>query len=75
MLVRQTAKHRITLPAAIAKRFSDVDEFEVCEVDGRIVLTPVRPGSAAEVRSRIANLGITGGDVSDAVRWSRRSAK
>ncbi len=72
MLAKKTSKNQITLPKLIAGRFPDVDYFEVDEVDGRIVLTPLRPSRADEVRSRLARLGITDGDVTDAVAWARR---
>ena len=72
MFAKKTARNQITLPKAVANRSSNVVEFEVSEVDGRIVLTPVRAGRADEVRSRLAHLGVTNSDVTDAVVWARR---
>ena len=72
MLAKKTSKNQITLPKAIAARFPRVDYFDVSEVDGRIVLAPVRPSRADEVRDRLERLGITNQDVSDAVAWARR---
>jgi hypothetical protein len=72
MLAKKTSKNQITLPKAIAARFPGVDYFDVSEVDGRIVLAPVRPSRADEVRDRLERLGITNQDVSDAVAWARR---
>jgi type II secretory ATPase GspE/PulE/Tfp pilus assembly ATPase PilB-like protein len=43
----------------------------VCD-NGRIVLTPLHPGGAAAVRSRLAELGLDDADVADAVAWARR---
>jgi type II secretory ATPase GspE/PulE/Tfp pilus assembly ATPase PilB-like protein len=44
----------------------------VCE-DGRIVLTPVHPGAATEVRRRLSELGLSEADVAEAVRWARNA--
>lgn len=48
------------------------DYYDVICEEGRIVLTPVHPGAAAAVRSRLAELGISQKDVADAVRWARQ---
>ena len=53
------------------ERFPGVDYFEAREENGRIVLCPVRPGQADEVRGKLAALGIEEGDVEAAVRWAR----
>lgn len=71
MLAKKTSKNQITLPKAVAARFPGVDYFDVSEVDGRIVLAPVRPSRANEVRDRLARLGVTSEDVADAVAWAR----
>lgn len=71
MLAKKTSKNQITLPKAIASLFPGVDYFDVSEVDGRIVLVPVRPSRADEVRDRLERLGITVDDVADAVAWAR----
>lgn len=68
-----TSKNQITLPQAVARRFPGVDDFDVREEDGRIVLEPLRPSRAGEVRARLAALGVTADDVADAVAWARRS--
>ncbi|HUY10895.1 MAG TPA: AbrB/MazE/SpoVT family DNA-binding domain-containing protein [Candidatus Dormibacteraeota bacterium] len=49
--------------------------FEVEVEDGRIVLTPVtlvKADKADAVRRKLAELGITASDVTDAVRFARR---
>ncbi|MBW4530299.1 MAG: AbrB/MazE/SpoVT family DNA-binding domain-containing protein [Aphanothece saxicola GSE-SYN-MK-01-06B] len=48
------------------------DYGEVATDNGRIVLTPVHPGAASHVRSRLQELGITEADGADAVTWSRQ---
>ena len=72
MLAKKTSRNQIPLPKAVAARFPGVDYFDVSEVDGRIVLAPVRPSRANDVRDRLERLGITSEDVADAVAWARR---
>jgi hypothetical protein len=78
VLAKLTAKNQLTLP----KRALDAlgtpaapEYFEVEAADGRIVLTPARIGSADAVRRKLAELGITDADVTDAVAWARRSPR
>ena len=40
-----------------------MDSFNATEEDGRIVLCPVRPGRADEVRKKLEGAGITEADV------------
>jgi hypothetical protein len=47
----------------------------VTEDNGRIVLTPVRLNRADAVRAKLADLGITEKDVTEAVTWSRKTAR
>jgi hypothetical protein len=72
MLAKKTSKNQITLPKAVVSRFPGVDYFEVSEEDGRIVLQPVRPSRADEVRTKLAQLGIVPDDVKRAVKWARK---
>lgn len=72
MLAKKTAKNQITLPKDIASRFPGVVYFDVREEDGRIVLEPLRLSRADEVRAKLAALGITEADVSEAVAWARK---
>ncbi len=75
MLAKLTAKNQLTLPKrvleALGARPAPV-YFEVAVEAGRIVLTPARVGSADAVRRKLADLGITDADVTDAVAWARR---
>ena len=73
MLAKKTSKNQITLPKAIAQRVPGVEYFDVREEDGRIVLEPQRPSRAADVRAALRRLGVTEGDVADAVAWARES--
>ncbi len=70
-IAKKTSKTQITLPRSIVDRFPGVNYFEVREENGRIVLYPVRPEGADEVRRKLAALGIEQGDVEGAVRWAR----
>lgn len=70
-IAKKTSKNQITLPRSIVERFPGVDYFEAREENGRIVLSPVRPGRADAVRAKLAELGIEEGDVEAAVRWAR----
>jgi len=72
MLAKKTSKNQITLPKTVIGQFPGVDYFDVQEQDGMIVLRPVRPNQADEVRRKLAELGISEGDVADAVEWARK---
>lgn len=71
MLAKKTSKNQITLPKAVVTRFGEVDYFDVSTDGESIVLRPLRPSRAAEVRERLAKMGITENDVQDAVEWAR----
>jgi bifunctional DNA-binding transcriptional regulator/antitoxin component of YhaV-PrlF toxin-antitoxin module len=71
MLAKKTSKNQLTLPKAIVEHFPDVDYFEVREEHGRIVLVPLRPNRADEVRDKLEAIGITESDVTAAVGWAR----
>lgn len=59
MPAKKTPNNQAALPEASAARFPSVDSFDVSDVDGRIVLAPVRPSRADDVRDRLERLGIT----------------
>jgi bifunctional DNA-binding transcriptional regulator/antitoxin component of YhaV-PrlF toxin-antitoxin module len=73
MLAKKTSKNQITLPKAIISHFPNTEYFDVREEDGHIVLVPLRPSRAEEVRDKLAKLGLTEADVADAVQWARQS--
>ena len=50
MLAKKTSKNQITLPKAIISHFPDTEYFDVREEDGHIVLVPLRPSRADDVR-------------------------
>jgi hypothetical protein len=72
VLAKHTSKNQLTLPKAVVEQVGNADYYDVICKEGRIVLTPVHPGAAAAVRSRLAELGISESDVADAVRWARQ---
>lgn len=71
MLAKRAPGNRLILPAAVLASFPETECFDVVEEDGRIVLTPVRLRRADEVRSKLADLGITEEDSAAAVSWAR----
>ena len=76
MLAKLTSQNRVTLPKSVMADFPGTEYFEISSEDGRIVLTPARRfNSADDVRDHIEALGITEGDIADAVKWARRSAQ
>lgn len=75
MLAKKTVKNQLTLPKKIADRFPGTDYFDVQVENGAIVLQPVRPEGAREVRERLARLGLSEHDVRDAVAWARRARR
>ena len=76
MLAKKTSKNQLTLPKEIVKAFPDTTYFDVSVKDKKIVLIPVRItplGASLEgVRDKMEKLGITGKDITDAVRWARK---
>ncbi|OHC74352.1 MAG: AbrB family transcriptional regulator [Rhodospirillales bacterium RIFCSPLOWO2_12_FULL_58_28] len=75
MLAKLTSKNQLTLPKAVLSFCQGTEYFDVAEDNGRIVLTPVRLNRADAVRSKLADLGITEDDATDAVSWARDGAK
>ncbi len=74
MLAKLTSKNQLTLPKAVLSSCEGTQYFDVTEDNGRIVLTPVRMNRANAVRAKLAELGMTEGDVADAVAWGREGA-
>ena len=72
MLAKKTSKNQITLPKKIVDKFPGVDYFDVRVEKGQILLFPVRPGRADQVREKLAELGIVAEDVTAAIEWARR---
>lgn len=72
MIAGMTSKNQITLLKAVADLFPDTTCFDVRAEEGRIVLVPLRPGRADEVRSKLKALGIREADVADGTDWIQR---
>jgi len=74
MFAKKTALDQITLPAAVASRFAEVDSFDITTDGECIVLRPVENMAADEVRAKLARLDLDEGDVAAAVGWARANA-
>ena len=76
MLAKKTSKNQLTLPKEIVRAFPDAEYFDVSVKDRKIVLMPVKITPAdvtlEGIRDKMAKLGITGGDVAEAVKWARK---
>lgn len=76
MLAKKTSKNQLTLPKEVVKSFPDAEYFDVSVKDRNIILMPVRitPADAVleGIRDKLKKLGITEGDVAEAVKWARK---
>jgi hypothetical protein len=70
-----TVKNQLTLPKAVATRFSGVEYFDVSTDGTSIILRPLQRSRADEVRQQLAQLGIEEQDVAAAVKWARESPR
>ena len=75
MLAKKTVKNQITLPKKVITRFKSVDYFDVSTDGECIILRPLQPSRAGEVRSKLAELGITDADVTAALSWVREKPR
>ena len=75
MLAKMTSKNQLTLPRSVTDQLGATDYFDVEVRDGQIVLTPVRIQRGDSVRAKLAALGLTDADISDAVTWARQTAE
>ncbi len=73
MLAKKTSKNQITLPKTIANHYPDIEYFDIQEDEGRIILVPLKPSRANEVRRKLEELGITETDVQEAIDWARKA--
>ena len=71
MLAKKTVKNQLTLPKEIVDLFPDTDSFDVQVENGRIILKPIQPDRLEQVQKKITQLGVTEGDVLDAIAWAR----
>jgi len=73
MLAKRTSKNQITLPKPVIAHFPNVEYFDVREENGKIILMPLQPSRANEVRSKLEALGIVETDVDEAIKWSHKT--
>ncbi len=79
MLAKKTSKNQLTLPKEIVKEFPDTDYFDVTVKERKIILMPVKITRAdvtlEGVREKLEKLGVTGKDVTEAVKWARKKRR
>ena len=75
MLAKLTVKNQLTLPKAVATRFSGVEYFEVSTDGTAIILRPLQRSRADEVRQQLSRLGIGEQEVVEAVNWARETLR
>jgi len=79
MLAKKTTKNQLTLPKEIAEQFPGVDLFDATVERNRIVLVPVKvtpiATSLESIREKMEKLGISEGDIVDAVAWARKKKR
>jgi hypothetical protein len=73
MLAKLTVKNQLTLPKAVVTRFRGVEYFDVSTDGSAITLKPLQRSRLDEVRDKLAKLGITEQDVTDAIAWARQN--
>jgi len=71
MLAKLTSKNQLTLPKSVVEAVGTTEYFDVEVREGQVVLTPVRIQRGDAVRAKLAELGLTDEDISEAVRWVR----
>lgn len=71
MLAKITSKNQLTLPKSVTQAVGPTEYFDVEARAGQIILTPVRIQRGDAVRAKLAELGLTAADITDAVAWAR----
>jgi len=76
MLCKRTVKNQVTLPKKIMDRFKGVEYFDAESEGEKIILIPVevtahKKHGLAAIRKKMADLGLSLGDVDEAVNWAR----
>ena len=79
MLAKKTSKNQLTLPKEIVREFPDTDYFDVTVKERTIILMPVKIIHAdmtlEGIRGKLKKLGITEGEVAEAVKWARKKRR
>lgn len=79
MLAKKTSKNQLTLPKEVVKKFPDTEYFDVSVEDRKIILLPVRITPADRtlegIQDKMEKLGVTRGDVAEAVKWARKKRR
>ena len=74
MPAKPTSGNRLTLPRAVAAAVEAAEYFDAVAENGRIVPTPIRIDRADGARAKLAEMGLSETDISDAVAWARSGA-
>jgi virulence-associated protein VagC len=79
MLAKKTSKNQLTLPKEVVREFPDIDYFDVTVKEKKIILMPVKIACAdvtlEGIKEKLKKLGITEGDVTEAVKWARKKRR
>ena len=73
MLAKITTKNQLTLPKAVMQQIGKTEYVDISFENGRIILTPMLVRPADAVREKMAELGITEQDITDALNWGREA--
>jgi hypothetical protein len=73
MLAKLTVKNQLTLPKAVVTQFKGVEHFDVSTDGSSITLKPLRRSRLEEIQDKLARLGITEQDVTEAIAWARQN--
>ncbi len=74
MLAKLSSKNQLTLPKAVIQQVN-AEYFEVSTENGRVILTPVKIQRPDSVREKLAALGISENDVTEAIAWARKGGR
>jgi len=79
MLAKKTSKNQLTLPKEIVKSFPETEYFDISIENKKIILMPVKitpsDRTLEGVRDKMKRLGMTEGDVIEAVAWARKKKR
>lgn len=76
MLAKKTSKNQLTLPKDVARKFPDIEYFDVTVKNRKIILMPVKITPAEQtleaIRDKMEKLGIQKKDIAEAIQWARK---
>lgn len=72
MLAKLTSKNQLTLPKAVTAAFPATEYYDVQKRGDEIVLRPVNPNAADQVREKLAKAKLDSNDIAKAIAWARQ---